>query len=157
MDAVVRLATLADVPLLARLHSACFEEHWGEAAIASLLDRAGSFALLAGHDDLLANESQCFIMVQIASSTSEILSLGTRPAMRRLGLARLGLRAAAAEAQLRGAVEMFLEVADDNEAAVALYRGAGFSPAGLRKGYYHREKAAAADAVILRTPLPLGD
>jgi len=50
---------------------------------------------------------------------------------------------------------MFLEVAADNEAALSLYQGLGFTPTGRRGGYYERSQRPAADALILRTPLPL--
>jgi ribosomal-protein-alanine N-acetyltransferase len=50
---------------------------------------------------------------------------------------------------------MFLEVAAENEAALALYSTLGFSPAGRRVKYYGRPDGPAVDAVILRTGLPL--
>jgi ribosomal-protein-alanine N-acetyltransferase len=50
---------------------------------------------------------------------------------------------------------MFLEVAADNEAALALYAALGFSPAGRRFRYYERSHGPRVDAIILRSPLPL--
>ena len=55
-----------------------------------------------------------------------------------------------ATAQRSGAEAMFLEVAADNAAALALYRGAGFTQAGLRRGYY---APAGTDAFVLRRDL----
>ena len=48
---------------------------------------------------------------------------------------------------------MFLEVAVDNPAAIALYQAAGFVPAGRRRGYYRRQGADAMDALVLRRTL----
>jgi ribosomal-protein-alanine N-acetyltransferase len=48
---------------------------------------------------------------------------------------------------------LFLEVADDNPAALALYEGSGFEQAGRRRAYYARPDARRADALVLRRPL----
>ena len=45
---------------------------------------------------------------------------------------------------------MFLEVATDNAAALALYDRLGFVRAAQRKGYYR-----GGDALVLKTALPL--
>ena len=55
-----------------------------------------------------------------------------------------------------GAETLFLEVAVDNTAAIALYRAAGFASAGTRKGYYDRGAAGRVDALVLRLDLNTG-
>jgi [ribosomal protein S18]-alanine N-acetyltransferase len=146
----IRMASPADAALLARLHVHCFEQAWDEQAFSVFLDDALTFALLAG----ASGESQAFILVRAAAGESEILSLGTHPDARGLGLARALVTAAGAEAHRRGAARMFLEVAADNETALGLYRKAGFVPTGRRPGYYARISGRAEDAVILSTQLP---
>jgi ribosomal protein S18 acetylase RimI-like enzyme len=60
------------------------------------------------------------------------------------------LRAALlAEAAKRGAMDLFLEVAEPNLAARALYAGAGADEVGRRRRYY----ADGADALVLRLPV----
>jgi ribosomal-protein-alanine N-acetyltransferase len=59
------------------------------------------------------------------------------------------VEAAAGLAGQGGAGTLFLEVAGDNAAALALYAAAGFEAIGLRKGYY----ATGADAVVMRRTL----
>ena len=98
---------------------------------------------------------QSFILIQVAADESEILSLGTSPQMRRAGLARALLIEAAAEAMKRAATAMFLEVAEDNLAALALYRSCGFATHGRRRAYYMRSGAQPADALMLRAQLPV--
>ncbi len=44
---------------------------------------------------------------------------------------------------------LFLEVAADNDAAIALYEGLGFKIVGARKAYYQRAGGVNVDAVIL--------
>jgi ribosomal-protein-alanine N-acetyltransferase len=151
MSTRIRTASADDAAVLARLHAQCFDKAWDEAAFSSFLHDAGVFALIAG----FAGHDQAFILTRLAADESEILSLGTLPRSRRLGLAHALIEAASQEAHRRGARRMFLEVAADNEAALALYGKAGFAAAGRRPGYYARAAAHAADAVILSALLPL--
>jgi ribosomal-protein-alanine N-acetyltransferase len=143
-----RVAPPNDAALLAQLHAQCFDEAWDEVAFAGFLRDSFTFALIA-------NDSQAFIVVRAAADESEILSLGTRPGSRRTGLARALVNAGAAEAHRRGARWMFLEVATDNEAALALYGQAGFASVGRRPAYYIRAEGRTADAVILSAALPM--
>ena len=141
----IRMASSGDAALLARLHAHCFEQAWDEAAFAVFLQDAFTFALLADAGD----QEQAFILVRAVADECEILSLGTHPAARRSGLARALLQAAGEEAHRRGARRMFLEVADDNAAALALYAQAGFAASGRRPGYYTRMSGHPSDALIL--------
>ena len=153
MIPIIRAATQGDAAALARLHRASFDEPWDEDAFARLLDRPGAFALLG--KTAAATDLQSFVLIQVAADESEILSLGTVPAGRSSGLARALILAAAAEAVKRGATTMFLEVAEDNLAALALYRRCGFAGHGRRRGYYIRSNARTTDALMLRSALPL--
>jgi ribosomal-protein-alanine N-acetyltransferase len=142
-----------DAALLASLHRECFQEAWDEASFRNLLAGQGVFALTA--KDASATESQAFILIQVAAGQSEILSIGTVPRARRSGLARVLLGEAAAEALVRKAQEMFLDVAEDNSAALAFYAAAGFVSAGRRRLYYRRPGGFSIDALMLRAALPL--
>ena len=144
--------------LLASLHRQCFQDSWDEASFRSLLAGQGVFALIA--KDASATESQAFILIQVAAEQSEILSIGTVPDARRSGRARQAVSAllldqAAGQAVARKAQEMFLEVAEDNSAALALYSAAGFAISGRRRSYYRRPGGIMIDALMLRATLPL--
>ena len=151
MAAVIRAATLEDSAALARIHRECFEQAWDEGSFRRLLENPGAFALLAKAAAAAAFES--FALIQIAADQAEILSIGTLQRMRRAGLATATLRGAMAEARRRNAHEMFLEVADDNAAALALYGGLGFTVVGRRSSYYSKSTGSAADALMLRALL----
>jgi|TARA_B100001964_G_C14071093_1_gene525917 ribosomal-protein-alanine N-acetyltransferase len=60
----------------------------------------------------------------------------------------------AGQAQDLGAGELFLEVAEDNGAALALYAGAGFVQVGRRQGYYQGAGGARAALVLRSNPRP---
>ncbi|HST47545.1 GNAT family N-acetyltransferase [Jatrophihabitans sp.] len=82
--------------------------------------------------------------------TAQILTVGVLPPARRRGIGRLLIRELVAEARRRGAVEVLLEVREDNEAARRLYAGEGFEVLGRRRGYYEQGRV---DAVTMRFPL----
>ena len=153
MSAILRAAVPDDASVLAALHSQCFAVAWNEDSFRGFLARENCLALLASSGVLPM--PQAFILVQFAASECEILSLGVVPGVRRSGLARALVNAAAIEAASRGAVEMFLEVACDNDAARALYQGLGFAVLGSRRDYYRDKDGRTTDALMLRAPLPL--
>ena len=137
-----------EAPALAQVHAAAFDHAWSAAEIAQLLDGPGGFALLVETDTPLA-----FILCRAVAGEAEILTLAVDPAARRRGLARALVDAAAGAARMAGADVMFLEVAHDNLPAIGLYEAAGFARVGLRRGYYDRGLAPAADAIVMRRDL----
>ena len=139
----MRPAAPEDAAQLARLHAISFDRPWGAMDIHQLLT--------TGAAGLIADEAG-FILWRAAGGEAEILTLAVDPARRRTGLGRSLTLAALAAATDSGAKVMFLEVAADNPAAIALYEKAGFSRAGLRKAYYVRTKGFA-DALVLRRAL----
>jgi len=71
------------------------------------------------------------------------------PNWQRAGVAA-GLLEGLARAARRGdAKRIFLDVAEDNEAARALYQKLGFAEVGRRKRYYQRAGAEPVDALTL--------
>lgn len=141
---MIRRATAEQAPALARLHAEAFADPWDEAALAALIGAAGGFAFAA--DD-------GFVLVRALAGEAEILTLAVRPAGRRRGLGRALVEAASAEARAAGADRLFLEVAADNAAAIALYTACGFEPVGRRNAYYRRRHQRAMDALVLRKTL----
>jgi ribosomal-protein-alanine N-acetyltransferase len=81
-----------------------------------------------------------------------VLTLAVDPAHRRSGAGRALVEAVAITAAAAGARSLFLEVASDNQAAMALYGAAGFGRVGQRPAYYRRA-AGAVDALVLRRDL----
>jgi ribosomal-protein-alanine N-acetyltransferase len=88
--------------------------------------------------------------VLVIADSAEIVTVGVVQAARRRGIARLLLHGLLAEARRRGAVEAFLEVRVDNDAARALYLREGFTQVGVRPGYYD---GGRVDAVVMRSEL----
>jgi ribosomal-protein-alanine N-acetyltransferase len=122
---------------MAALHAAAFTRPrpWSEAEFAALLAAPGVFA---------CTRAQGFALGRAIADEAELLTLAVHPEARRRGLGRALVAAFEAGARRAGARAAFLEVAADNAAALALYAGAGWRPAGRRPGYY-----AGTDALVL--------
>ncbi|WP_029086151.1 GNAT family N-acetyltransferase [Brevundimonas aveniformis] len=126
--------------LLAEVHATAFEQPWDAAAFASLLGQDGVAVL---------GDADGFVLIRTVAGDSEILTLAVRPEARRRGYGRLLVEGAVHQAGLDGATQLFLEVAEDNTAALALYRLTGFNQVGLRAGYYTRPDGRRVSAAVL--------
>ena len=148
-------AGLVHAELLAAMHRICFAEPWGPDSMAASLEMPGAAGLIAVEGESLAPSlggagPAGLVLWRCAAGEAEILTLAVLPPWRRSGLGRRLMEAALAEAAAAGAETMFLEVAADNAAALALYQRLGFSRIGRRKGYYH-----GTDALTMRRDLPV--
>ena len=97
-----------------------------------------------------------FIIISSAADQAEILTIATDPAQRRRGIARALLDISETELVDNGVDMLFLEVAEDNDAAIKFYKGAGFEPIGRRPAYYKREMGRVA-AITYRKRLAAND
>lgn len=132
---------------LANLHARAFttQRPWSAAEFADLMSSDFVFVVSTEHS---------FAMGRVIADEAELLTLATDPTYRRHGLGRQMLHAFEAEAQARGAVRSFLEVAADNTAAITLYDGAGYGRNGRRPEYYHAPDGRRVDALLMSRPLP---
>lgn len=91
---------------------------------------------LANPTVLIFGDDHCFCVVRVMVTEAEILTLATRPSYQRKGRASAMLRGALAHLRQVGVVEVFLEVAQTNIAAHALYARTGFTAFDERRDYY---------------------
>ena len=145
----LRPALPADVPRLAALQAASFEVPWSTQALAATLAGEGGLAFAAE----IEGRVEGFVFARVAAGEAEILTIAVDPARRRTGLGERLAAAALEAAQAAGAEAIFLEVATDNPAAIALYEKLGFTAAGRRRAYYLRRAGPRVDALILRRDL----
>lgn len=133
-----------DGPVLAGIHAEAFHAPWDAAAFESLLAQTGVFAIRAPDG---------FILCRVVIDEAEILTLAVLPTARRSGLGARLTHAAAEFAAQAGAERLFLEVAEDNVAARALYDRTGFIQTGRRKKYYENVDGSRSDALLLTREL----
>jgi ribosomal-protein-alanine N-acetyltransferase len=145
---VTRLQPIAPAhaAVLAALHGEAFpDEPWDPAAIAQILAIPGTFGFLAGAEE---GAPEGFFIAGAVGGEIEIVSLAVAPPARRRGIARSMLQRLI---ELAAGRVLHLEVAEDNAAALALYRSAGFIEVGRRRHYYRRARGAV-DGLRLRRP-----
>jgi ribosomal-protein-alanine N-acetyltransferase len=128
---------------LAKIHAACFTRPrpWGAQEFRNLL---------ASDTVFLCVENHGFALGRVAGPEVELLTLAVDPDQRRGGIATGLMQDFIGQAKDKGASEAFLEVADDNTAAIALYRRFGFLEAGLRKDYYANAHGIHVSALVMK-------
>ena len=128
---------------MAAVHAAAMPdgEAWTAAAIAAQLALRGTFGLI--------DPAGGMVLARVAADEAEILALAVAPPARRRGAGAALLAAAEAHAAQAGARTMYLEVAEPNQPARALYGRAGYALAGRRRAYYRN----GSDALLLCKPL----
>ncbi|WP_426020567.1 ribosomal protein S18-alanine N-acetyltransferase [Brevundimonas sp. DWR2-3-1b1] len=136
--------TASDSAALAALHAQAFAAPWSAREFADLLSQPGVVSIA---------ETDGFVLIRIVLDEAEILTLAVLPKARRLGLGRRLVEEAAVAATKGGAARLFLEVAEDNAPARALYDRAGFSQIGRRKAYYAAADGSRTDAVVMSRDL----
>ncbi len=97
---------------------------------------------------VLAAGPESFAIGRFMAGEGELDMIATDPAHRRRGHGALRLSEFCGAMRDLGAERLFLEVAEDNLPARALYAGAGWREFGRRRGYYARG-GGRVDAVLM--------
>lgn len=131
---------------MAALHAVSFTtpRPWSAAEFAAILEDPLCFALV---------ESDGFLFGRAVAGEAEILTLAVDPLARRRGVGGKLVQGFLAEALRCDAATAFLEVSEQNHAAISLYLRAGFAQVGRRKAYYKTPDARPIDALILARAL----
>lgn len=154
----IRPATAGDLDALATLEAACFgDAAWSRRLIAEELEASTALVLVAEAEgratieppDLSRAGALAYACFRRTAGESELLRIATSPAARRRGIAVALIRTGLERLRIEGIGTCFLEVADKNAPAFALYRRLGFREIGRRPGYYERR----SDALLLQLDL----
>ena len=132
---------------LSALHHSAFTtpRPWSAAEIVALLSGTGVF----WHGD-----ANGFVMGRSIAGEAEVLTLAVAPDQRRKGIARTLMQRFDNHARATGAETAFLEVAEDNIAATALYLSLGYTQVGRRRGYFATPQGQHIDALVMTKSLP---
>lgn len=120
---------------LVQLHAQCFPHRPWTAADFADLKQSGC--------EIIASENG-FIVWRTVADETELISIGVAPHARQTGIASAMLAIMTGDAQKHGAKKIFLEVAENNTPARALYERNGFTIVGRRPKYYD-----GTDALIM--------
>lgn len=146
---IVVEANAAHAQVLAHIHGEAFDAPWSQEALLSALASPGAFALIAQNDQDDQVEPLGFVLMRVGGGEAEVLTIATRPEARRSGVAKTLMAAASKRAMDARAQTIFLEVAEDNAPAQALYTALGFSQVGRRERYYTRANGARVAALVM--------
>ncbi len=153
METVLRELTARDAREMADIHAQSFAPPYGTGGWPALeMATHTQKDTCCGVD--VEGQLAAFIIISVAADQAEILTIATVIAARRTGLAREILRLSTAPLITRGVVDLFLEVAEDNAAAIALYRSTGFIPMGRRPAYYRRAGGRVAALTLSKKLSP---
>ena len=129
-QARIRAAEVADAAAIAAIDRAAFAQPWATVHIDAALTAPSSQGWVTEiHDNI-----QAFVLITVVLDELSIDRIGVHPDLRRLGLARDLLRHVLHD--VPDLAVAHLEVAADNEPAIALYRQLGFVDGRTRKDYY---------------------
>lgn len=149
-----RRATEADLPALAALERACFDDAWSLDSLEDELLHPDSVVLVVDGPEADSGEGPegggerrapvAYASWRKVLDEAELLRLAVLPRARRRGVAEALLAGGDTVLAAAGCSACFLEVREDNQGGIAFYEASGFHRLGRRRGYY----AGVVDALI---------
>lgn len=112
-------------------------------------------ALLASEHCFWVGDSRGFALGRAVAGESELLTIAVIPEFQQKGHGRRLLGLYHDKASDFGCEEFFLEVAQDNTAAIGLYKSTGYKISSQRTGYYTRSDGTSVDALLMTRPAVL--
>ncbi len=146
----MRPMTQADLDAVAHIEQAVQPFPWTRGNFSDALE-SGYLCRVAEQD----GEVWGYVILLPVYGEAELLNIGVAAEQQRKGLGRAMLNEMLEFARNGKMQRVFLEVRASNEAALALYRSAGFSEIGVRRGYY-RNANFSEDAITMACDL-MGD
>jgi ribosomal-protein-alanine N-acetyltransferase len=145
------LAAPAHAGEIAVLHTSLFERGWDIDGVRRLLEHPACLAYVAV--DATDNTVLGYIVAHLAAGEGEILSLGVNKGRHRQGMGRRLAQTLIDTAKRKDIQRLFLDVAESNAAALALYAQLGFTQIGRRKAYYLHADGTREDALLMALAL----
>lgn len=141
---IIRTADQRDIDDIVRIENACFSVPWSFDAIEQEICEnklAKFFIACDGEDNIVG-----YIGIWTLLDECQINKVAVLPEKRKLGIGKAILNHVLKLTRAQGIKSWYLEVRESNIAAQALYKSAGFSSVGIRKGYY---ATPVEDAVLM--------
>lgn len=148
-EPMLSAASLHDAAAITALHAMSFRRGWSEDEVERLIGERNVVTHRAMQGSALAG----FIMSRLAADEAEILTVAVARAAQGRGLARRLLDLHLRRLAGLGCRAVFLDVDENNRAAIRLYQRAGFREVARRAGYYPAPSGQAAAALVLRRDL----
>jgi ribosomal-protein-alanine N-acetyltransferase len=130
----------------AALHARCFSDSWPAHAFRTLL-YTGSHGFVFLEQDLAIG----LILARQAADEAEILTFAVDPAYRNRGIGTELMVFLISSLEGGATKRVFLEVSENNQPALCLYRKMGFEKIGERSGYYRNDGEAVTALIMTKT------
>ena len=147
MTPVLREMNLADVDTVMRIEQDVHAHPWTRGNFTDALNSDCVCKVYEADGEMLG-----YVVLMPAVDEAQLLDISIAAAHQRKGLGRNLLGEAMKIARGMDMRRMLLEVRPSNVAALGLYRAAGFSEIGLRRGYYPKDNGRE-DAVVMECVL----
>jgi N6-L-threonylcarbamoyladenine synthase/ribosomal-protein-alanine N-acetyltransferase len=149
---VLRRAEAADLDAIMAIERATYpDDAWSASSMRAELDGSHGYYLVAAADGVDGGdgpvEGYGGLLAPQGSRQGDIQTVTVAESARGRGIGRLLLTELLAEAERRGADEVFLEVRAGNEVAQRLYASLGFERIAVRPRYY---QPGGEDAWVMR-------
>ncbi len=146
-----RSITAQDAFACAEIHAAAFNMGWSATEFENLASSQNVIAegrFKSGSDSMVG-----FVLSRVAAGEAELLTIAVDLQMRRKGIGR-GMLERHIETLWQASVSaVFLEVAEDNAAAISLYDTFAFREIGHRPDYYRDKQGKSAHAKVMKLEL----
>ncbi len=142
----IRSATREDLEALLNLEQNCYLFPWSRQQFIDELDNPVATI------DVVLVEGQivAYLCSWLICGELQIQNLATSPDFRRRGIGQMLVEYVITRSGRAGLLSAWLEVREDNQAAINLYTGCGFEVQGRRKKYYQDGE----DALLLGRHFP---
>jgi [ribosomal protein S18]-alanine N-acetyltransferase len=144
---------LDDIDAAAELHSEAFARPWSGDEFASLLSQDATFGFVARRVGAKEGPPVGVVLARMAAGEAEILTIVVSKKARRQGVGRVLMDAVLQRLHADRASALFLEVDEENQGALALYRRLRFAEVGRRPAYYSDDKGRKTSALVLKRVL----
>lgn len=126
-----------DCVAMSDIHATGFDPAWGTEDMMGLLRQNNVFGYLALETGpLTRNRPVGFVLLRHAADEAEILTIAVAAQTRGRGVGRKLMAESLRKLYADRISRLILEVDENNQSALHLYRQLGFEQVGVRKGYY---------------------
>ena len=139
-----------DARELARIHAQGFYRGWPAGEFENFLTATNTPVYVACD---ARRRIAGFALIRIAADEAELLTIAVDTKWRGKRVGQALLKAAFDDLLLTPARRMFLEVSEENAAAIRLYQREGFAVISSRKGYYPKPDGSQATALVMARDL----
>ncbi|QDZ12378.1 ribosomal protein S18-alanine N-acetyltransferase [Devosia ginsengisoli] len=141
---------MGDARELARIHATGFYRGWPVGEFESFLDDANTPVYVACD---ARRRIAGFALIRVVADEAELLTIAVDPKWRGKRIGQALLKAVFDDLLLTPAKRMFLEVSEENAAAIKLYQRQDFAVISSRKGYYPKPDGSQATALVMARDL----